>query len=46
MEIKIKLPNGGYLEFKREPMEPYKLYAIVWAICLSIVLPAFFSIFK
>lgn len=46
MEIKIKLPNGGHLEFKREPMAAYKFYTLCWTACLAIVLLAFFEIWK
>ena len=29
MKIKIQLPSGGYFEFRREPLEDGKFYALV-----------------
>ena len=37
LEIKIKLPGGGMLEFKREPMEWDRFYAICVLIGIFIV---------
>lgn len=37
MEVKIKLPSGGYAEFKREPMERERFMAICILIGIFIV---------
>lgn len=37
MEIKIKLPGGGCVEFKREPMERERFIAICVLIGIFIV---------
>lgn len=47
MEIKIKLPGGGYVEFKREPMSREQFEMICWLIGIYIVgsgIIKFFSI--
>lgn len=46
MKFDCKLPGGWEIHFERETMESYKFYTLCWAICLAIVLPAFFSIWK
>lgn len=46
MEFKLTLPGGAVIEFKREPIADCKFYTLCWAVCLAIVLPAFFSIWK
>lgn len=37
MEIKIKLPGGGYVEFRREPMDWDRFFAICILIGIYIV---------
>jgi len=54
LEVKIKLPGGGSVEFnlpwggvldiEAHPMEPYKFYNLVWGIVLCVVATSFFAI--
>lgn len=46
MKIHIDLPWGGNLTIEREPMAEGKFYAMCAAIAFSVVVVAFFGIFK
>ena len=46
MELKIKLPGGGMLEYKKEPMDNNKFYTMWACITICVVVIAFFGIFK
>lgn len=46
MKIHIKLPGGAEIDIERQPLTPYQFYTLCWTVCLAIVIPAFFAIWK